>query len=69
MPREQGAVKGGVIKIALYDTGQYKQDSVCQEGLLDTEVATHSGNRAGKMSWTGEPGGLQSTGSQRAGHD
>ena len=32
-------------------------------------MATHSGIPAGKIPLTEEPGGLQSTGSQRAGHD
>ena len=40
-----------------------------QEALLDEEMATHSNNLAWKISWTEEPGRLQSMGSQRAGHD
>ena len=32
-------------------------------------MATHSSIVAWKVSWTEEPGGLQSMGSQRAGHD
>ena len=36
---------------------------------LEKEMATHSSILAQKIPWTGEPGGLQSTGSQRAGHD
>jgi len=32
-------------------------------------MAIHSSIRAWKMSWTDEPGGLQSMGSQRVGHD
>ena len=31
--------------------------------------ATHSSILAWRMPWTGEPGGLQSIGSQRVGHD
>ena len=32
-------------------------------------MATHSSILAWRIPWTGEPGGLQSTGSQRVGHD
>ena len=35
---------------------------------LDAEMATHSRILAWKISWTEEPGGLQSTGWQRVGH-
>ena len=41
-------------------------------GWLDTlakETATHSGILAWRIPWTEEPGGLQSTGSQRVAHD
>ena len=33
------------------------------------ETATHSSTLAWKIPWTEEPGGLQSMGSQRVGHD
>ena len=36
---------------------------------LDAEMATHSRILAWKISWTEEPGGLQSTGWQGVGHD
>ena len=32
-------------------------------------MATHSSGLAWKIQWTEEPGGLQSMGSQRVGHD
>ena len=32
-------------------------------------MATHSSILAGRIPWTEEPGGLQSMGSQRVGHD
>ena len=38
------------------------------EGPLEEEMATHSSIFAWKIPWTEEPGGLQSMGSQRAGH-
>ena len=36
---------------------------------LEEELATHSSILAKKISWTEEPGGLQSMESQRVGHD
>ena len=43
--------------------------SLGQEDLLEEEMATHSSILAWKIPWTEEPGGPQSTGSQRVGHD
>ena len=39
--------------------------SLDQEDLLEKEMATHSSILAWEIPWTEEPGGLQSTGSQR----
>ena len=39
------------------------------EDPLEKEMATHSSILAWEMPWTEELGGLQSTGSQRVGHD
>ena len=39
------------------------------EDPLEKEMATHSSTLAWKIPWTDEPGGLQSMGSQRVGHD
>ena len=36
---------------------------------LEKEMATHSSILAWRIPWTEEPGGLQSMGSQRLGHD
>ena len=36
---------------------------------LEKEVETHSSVLAWRIPWTEKPGGLQSTGSQRVGHD
>ena len=36
---------------------------------LEKEMATHSSVLAWRIPWTGEPGGLQSTGSLRVRHD
>ena len=43
--------------------------SLGREDPLEKEVATHSSILAWRIPWTEEPGGLQSTGSQRVGHD
>ena len=39
------------------------------EDSLEKEMATHSSILAWRIPWTEEPGGLQSMGSQRVGHD
>ena len=36
---------------------------------LEKEMTTHSGVLAWRVTWTEEPGGLQSMGSQRVRHD
>ena len=38
------------------------------EEALEEGMVTHSSILAGRIPWTEEPGGLQSTGSQRVGH-
>ena len=43
--------------------------SLGQEDPLEKEMATHSSILAWRIPWMEEPGGLQSTGSQRVGHD
>ena len=42
--------------------------SLGQEGSLEKQLATHSSILAWEISWTEEPGGLQSMGSQRVEH-
>ena len=39
------------------------------EDPLEKEMATHSSVLAWRIPWMEEPGGLQSSGSQRVGHD
>ena len=41
--------------------------SLGREDLLEKEMATHSSILAWRIPWKEEPGGLQSTGSQRVG--
>ena len=43
--------------------------SLGQEGPLEKGMATHSSILAWRTPWTEEPGGLQSMGSQKVGHD
>ena len=43
--------------------------SLGQGDLLEQEMATHSSILAWKIPWTEEPGGLQSMGLQRVGHN
>ena len=43
--------------------------SLCGEDPLEKGMATHSSMRAWSNLWTEEPGGLQSMGSQRVGHN
>ena len=43
--------------------------SLGQEDPLEEKMATHSSILAWRIPWTEGPGGLQSMGSQRVGHD
>ena len=43
--------------------------SLGREDPLEKEMTAHSGTLAWKIPWMEEPGGLQSMGSQRIGHD
>ena len=43
--------------------------SLGREDPLEEETATHSSTLAWRIPWTEEPGGLQSLGSRRVGHD
>ena len=43
--------------------------SLSEEDPLEEEIATHSSILGWRIPWTEEPGGLQSVGLQRVGHD
>ena len=43
--------------------------SIPESDPLEKEMATHSSILVWEIPWTEEPGGLQSMGSQRIGHD
>ena len=51
---------------AMEETGD---GSLTQDDPLEKGMVTHSSILAWRISGTEEPGGLQSTGSQRGGHD
>ena len=51
---------------AMWET---RVQSLGQEDPLEKEMATHPSILAWRIPWTEEPGRLQSTGSQRVGHD
>ena len=50
-------------------TQETQAKSLVWEDPLEKEIATHSSTRVWKIPWSEEPGGLQSVGSQRVGHD
>ena len=50
-------------------TQDTRVQSLGGEDLLEKGMATHSSTLAWRILWTEEPGGLQSRGSQRVGHD
>ena len=60
-------------KESAYNTGDAMQEmwvrSLSREDPLEEEMATHSSIRAWEIPLTEEPGGLQSIGSRRVGHD
>ena len=48
---------------------EFRVRSLGQEDLLEKGRATHSSILDWRIPWTEEPGGIQSMGSQRVGHD
>ena len=63
---ESLAAQTGKRLPAMQDT---RVRSLGREDPLEKEMAPHSSTIAWKIPWMEEPGGLQSTGSQRVGHD
>ena len=53
----------------MQETQEARVQFLGREDPLEEEMATHSGILVWKIPWTEEPGGLQSTGSQRVGHN
>ena len=53
----------------MQETQETQVRALGQEDPLEEDMATHSSILAWKIPWTEEPGGLQSMGSQRVGHN
>ena len=66
-----GFPSGSAVKNppAIQKTQERWVQSMDREDRLEEGVATHSSILAWRIPWTEEPGGLQSTGSQRVGYD
>ena len=60
---------GGSVVNNLPAKQEMQVQSLGQEDTLNKAMATHSSVLAWEIPWTEEPGGLQSTGLQRVGHD
>ena len=62
---------GSAVKnlFAMQEIQKTQVQSLGQEAPLEEEIATHTSILAKKIPWIEGPGGLQSTGSQRVGHD
>ena len=56
-------------KASAYNVGDLGEGLLHLLRLLEKEMTTHSSALAWKISWTEEPGRLQSMGSQRVEHD
>ena len=57
------------IKSLPADAGETRVQSLSWEASLEEEMAPHSSILAWRIPWTEQPGGLQSKGSQRVGHN
>ena len=54
------------ICLSVQETEEIWVRSLGQEDTLEKEMATHSSTLAWEVTWTEEPGGLQSMGSQKS---
>ena len=68
---QQGFPGGSVEKNppAMQETQEIRVQSLGREDPLEEGMATHSSILAWRIPWREEPGGLQSVGLQRLGHD
>ena len=69
---QEGFQGGSVVKnthLPMQKAREMRIWSLGQEDPLEKKTATHSSTFAWKIPWTEEPGGQQSTGWQRIGHD
>ena len=58
-----------LLSLQTQDMRETQAQHLGQEDPLEEEIATQSSILAWEIPWTEEPYGLQSTGSQRVGHD
>ena len=67
----EGFQGGTVVKNLPASAGDARNRarSLSREDPLEKEMANHSSTLAWRIPWAEELGGLQSTGSQRVGHD
>ena len=67
----RGSHDGSVVKnpLAVQETQEMWVRSLGWEAPLEEDMATRSSIFAWRIPWREEPGGLQSIGSQRVGHD
>ena len=81
---EEGVELDGETEAKLIDTQKWRElwmvknppamqetwvQPLVWEDVLEKDMSTHSSILAWRTSWTEEPSGLQSMGSQRVGHD
>ena len=64
-----GTLPGGSLVKNLSAMQETQVQSLSQEDPLEKGRAPHSSLLAWRIPWTEEPGGIQSMGSQRVGHD
>ena len=57
------------IRLPMQETQETWVQSLGREDPPEEEMATYSSIFAWRIPWAEEPGGLQSVGSQRVGHD
>ena len=57
------------MKNSSANAGDSRDEGSIPGGSLVDGTATHSSTLAWRILWTEEPGGLQSMGSERVGHD
>ena len=67
--RENSLVAQIVKNLPARKNQQKPVRSLDQEDPLEKGMATHSSILASRIPWSEEPGGLQSIGSQRVGHN
>ena len=67
----QGFPSGSAVKNlpAIQEPQETQVRSRGRKDPVEEGIVTHSSILAGKIPWAEEPGGLQSMGSQRVGHD